>query len=126
MPNLLVKEIGADLLREVNYAASGEGMTQRQWVLKVLLEAVHGNEQRAAKRSVKKDYGEEPTDRGGQGDIAVQPESRAVDSGVQPNPRGKGKSQGENKGLGNCPRCDKPLIAWGNGKRCENCQRNYP
>jgi hypothetical protein len=43
--NLLVKEIEKDLLREVNYAASGEGLTQREWVIKVLMEAVNGDDE---------------------------------------------------------------------------------
>lgn len=40
MPSLLVKEISADLLREVNYAASKAGQTQREWVIEQLGHAV--------------------------------------------------------------------------------------
>ena len=49
MANLLVKEISSELLREVNYAASGVGLTQREWVLKVLMEAVEHGVSRDAK-----------------------------------------------------------------------------
>lgn len=40
MPSLLVKDIPADLLREVNYAASKVGLTQREWVLGTLALAI--------------------------------------------------------------------------------------
>ena len=40
MPSLLVKNLDASLLREVNYAASKAELTQRDWVVKVLERAV--------------------------------------------------------------------------------------
>lgn len=43
MANLLVKEISSELLREVNYAAAGKGLNQREWVIQVLEEATNGS-----------------------------------------------------------------------------------
>ncbi len=40
MPSLLVKEISADLLREVNYLASKAGQTQREWVIEQLVKQI--------------------------------------------------------------------------------------
>jgi len=47
MPSLLVKEISADLLREVNYLASKAGQTQREWVIEQLVKAVEAPEKPA-------------------------------------------------------------------------------
>lgn len=49
MANILVKGVDSGLLREVNYAAKGVGLTQTQWIIRLLLETVNGDVGRGSK-----------------------------------------------------------------------------
>jgi len=152
MANLLVKEISAELLREVNYAASGEGLTQREWVIQELGKATkfsvagkspeqgsgrtgsrgHSKPQNSARRTA--ESVDQKQRRVAQAEVRVQeptPTKRAkrlTFDGLLAKPGEPVDNKNINplSNIGQpCPRCGKPLKSWGNGLRCEECKRNF-
>jgi len=94
MASMLVKDIDGELLREVNYRAKGEGLTQREWVIKVLGEALGGNVKSAAEGGSEKDHGKASAHRGGQGGAGVQAEAVPMGGGIRKDSGKQGKGQG--------------------------------
>ena len=99
MSNLLIKEIESGLLAEVNYAAAKAGLTQRQWVIKILEGATNGfgeadgvespSEVRGVRGGVRDERGKQRRARGSGAGAVLRPHSEppadvgGVDGGVQ-------------------------------------------
>lgn len=125
MPNILVKEISAELLREVNYAASGEGLTQREWILKILAKEVsNGGSDDGVRVRASADSGKGASD----GRVPkASGRARAVDAGSvarggRPDRGGKGKGEAGKQGEPvnpPCPKCGKAMKDYGTMWCCE-------
>jgi hypothetical protein len=138
VPNLNIP-IEADLLTEVSYVARKRGMTQREWVLEQLAKAV-GWKTGSPERNVGIDGERDKTPTPEQGEGSPFAKTRNVPLDMQPStdflpPIEQAKVEQQkllDRRAGKkveveqryCVYCDEKVVKWGQGWRCEPCQRN--
>jgi len=106
MPDLNIRGMDESLMREVRIKAAGMDLTLRDYVIRALRVATNLPEVMAGKK------------RGG-GKVGKKREGSGGEVEKKP-------QVGGDAGPRNCGRCGKPLIEWGEQRRCTDCQINYP